>query len=304
MAGWTTDAIPDLTGRRAIVTGANSGIGYHTALGLAARGATVILACRDAERGAAALARLRESEPDADVSLGSLDLADLASVRAFAAAQRGAPLHILVNNAGVMAVPKRTTPDGFESQFGINHLGHFALTGLLLPSLLEAGTARVVTVTSMLAWGGRIRFDDLHGERRYRRWSAYAQAKVANLIFAKELDRRVPEVVSVAAHPGYASTNLALVAPRLDRSKIREAVYTLGNKIIAQSGAAGAWPALYAATAPDVAGGQTYGPRGPMQQRGRPTRVKTTPYANGAEVGRRLWEVSERLTGVCYPTPV
>ncbi len=301
MAGWTTDAIPDLGGRRAIVTGANSGVGYQTALQLAARGATVVLACRSAERGAAALERLRAAAPAADASVGSLDLADLASVRAFAEAQRGAPLHILVNNAGVMALPRQTTADGFETQFGVNHLGHFALTGLLLPNLLDAGSARVVTLTSMLAWLGRIRFDDLHGERRYRRWPAYSQAKVANLIFAKELDRRVPEVVSVAAHPGYAATNLHQVAPRLSGSKIREAFFGLGSKIYAQSDAAGAWPSLYAATAPDVAGGEAYGPRGLTQQRGRPTRVRTVGYASGTEVGRRLWEVSEKLTGVSYP---
>lgn len=301
MAGWTTDSIPDLSGRRAIVTGANSGLGYHAALELAAHGATVVLACRSAERGAAALARMRETAPAADVSLGSLDLADLASIRAFAAAQRGAALDILINNAGVMALPRQSTADGFEAQFGINHLGHFALTGLLLPNLLAAAAARVVTVTSMLAWGGRIHFDDLNGARHYRRWPAYARAKVANLIFAKELARRVPEIVSVAAHPGYAATNLQQTAPRLTGSKISEAFYGLGNKIYAQSAAAGAWPLLYAATAPDVTGGETYGPSGLMQQRGRPTRVKTVGYAAGAEVGRRLWEVSTELTGVAYP---
>jgi NAD(P)-dependent dehydrogenase (short-subunit alcohol dehydrogenase family) len=301
MARWTTDEIPDLSGRRAIVTGANSGIGYHTAYQLAVHGATVVLGCRDAGRGAAALKRLRAAAPDADVGVGSLDLADLASVRAFAAAQRGAPLHILVNNAGVMALPRQPTADGFESQFGVNHLGHFALTGLLLPNLLDAGHARVVTLTSMLAWTVRIDFDDLQGERRYRRWHAYAQAKAANLIFAKELDRRVPELVSVAAHPGYAATNLQRAAPRLSGSKLREAFYALGNTIYAQSAAAGAWPSLYAATAPDVAGGETYGPRGLAQQRGRPTRVRTVGYASDTDVGRRLWEESEKLTGVSYP---
>jgi NAD(P)-dependent dehydrogenase (short-subunit alcohol dehydrogenase family) len=301
MAGWTTDAIPDLSGRRAIVTGANSGIGYHTALQLAAHGATVVLGCRNAERGAAALERLRTAAPDADVSVGSLDLADLSSVRAFAEAQRGAPLHILVNNAGVMALPRQTTADGFETQFGVNHLGHFALTGLLLPGLLADESARVVTVTSMVAWIGRLDFDDLQGERRYRRWPAYAQAKVANLIFAKELDRRIPEIVSVAAHPGYAATNLQQAAPRLAGSKIRERFYALGNKIYAQPDSAGAWPSLYAATAPDVVGGETYGPHGITQQRGWPTRVRTVGYASGSEVGRRLWEASEKLTGVSYP---
>jgi NAD(P)-dependent dehydrogenase (short-subunit alcohol dehydrogenase family) len=294
MAGWKTDSIPDLSGRRAIVTGANSGLGYHTALELAVHGATTVLACRNAERGAAALARLRETAPAADVSLGSLDLADLSSVRAFAAAQRGAPLDILVNNAGVMALPRQPTADGFEAQFGINHLGHFALTGLLLPELLAAEPARVVTVTSMLAWFGRIRFDDLHGESRYHRWPAYAQAKTANLIFAKELDRRVPEIVSVAAHPGYAATNL-----QRGTSLMSKAAFGAGGKICAQSAAAGAWPVLYAATAPDVTGGEIYGPRGLL--RGRPMRFWAPGYASGGEVGRRLWEVSAKLTGVSYP---
>jgi NAD(P)-dependent dehydrogenase (short-subunit alcohol dehydrogenase family) len=301
MAGWTTDGIPDLSGRRAIVTGANSGIGYHTALQLAAHGATVVLACRSAERGAAALERVRTAAPDSDVSVGSLDLADLSSVRAFAEAQRGAPLHVLVNNAGVMALPKQTTVDGFEAQFGINHLGHFALTSMLLPGLLAAGDARVVTVTSMVAWLGRIHFDDLQGERRYRRWAAYTQAKLANLIFAKELDRRVPGIVSVAAHPGYAATNLQQAAPRLSGSKVREAFYGFGNKIVAQPDTAGAWPSLYAATTPDVAGGETYGPGGMGQRAGRPTRVRTVGRAADAEAGRRLWEASEKLTGVSYP---
>ncbi|HEX6472934.1 MAG TPA: oxidoreductase [Streptosporangiaceae bacterium] len=302
MGGWTTDDIPDLTGRRAVVTGANSGIGYHAARQLAAHGATVVMACRSAERGAAALARLRAEAPDTDAGVASLDLADLSSVRAFAEAQRGAPLHILVNNAGVMALPRQTTADGFETQFGVNHLGHFALTGLLLPELLSARGARVVTVTSMWAWGGRIRFDDLQGERRYRRWPAYAQAKLANLIFAKELDRRVPGIVSVAAHPGYAATNLHLAAPRQLGSRMRETVMTVGTKVAAQPAAAGAWPLLYAATAPDVVGGETYGPHGITQTRGRPGRVRTAGHAADPEAGRRLWEISEKLTGVSYAT--
>jgi NAD(P)-dependent dehydrogenase (short-subunit alcohol dehydrogenase family) len=293
MAGWKTGSIPDLSGRRAVVTGANSGIGYRTALELAAHGASVVLACRDAERGAAALGRLRASAPDADARLGSLDLADLSSVRAFAATRRDVPLDILVNNAGVMAPPRRQTADGFETQFGINHLGHFALTGLLLPNLLAAEAPRVVTVTSMLAWGGRIHFDDLHGERRYHRWPAYVQAKLANLIFARELARRVPALVSVAAHPGFAATNL-----HQNASRLTGVIFNLG-RICAQSAAAGAWPLLYAATAPDVIPGATYGPRGLL--RGHPTRVRSQRYASGAEVGRRLWEISAELTGVSYP---
>ncbi|MCW2885133.1 MAG: hypothetical protein QOE54_3233 [Streptosporangiaceae bacterium] len=297
--GWTAADIPDLTGRRAIVTGANSGIGYHTALELARHGADVVLACRSAERGGAALGRIRAELPQASVTLGSLDLASLDSVRAFSAGQES-PLDILVNNAGVMALPRRTTAEGFEMQFGTNHLGHFALTGLLLPALQGGRNPRVVTVTSMAAWGGHIRFDDLQGEWRYRRWPAYCQAKLANLLFAKELDRRVDGLTSVAAHPGYATTNLQQTAPRELGSKFREKGYGLSNALLGQSAAAGALPTLYGATAPRVRGGETYGPRGLFQQRGLPTRVRTNPRADRPELARKLWEVSEDLTGVAY----
>ncbi|ACY97387.1 MULTISPECIES: oxidoreductase [Thermomonospora] len=297
--GWRACDIPDLTGRRAIVTGANSGIGYHTALELARHGASVVLACRSAERGGAALERIRTALPDADVALASLDLADLASVRAFADDQGGQRLDILVNNAGVMAIPRRRTADGFEMQFGTNHLGHFALTGLLLPALRAAPAPRVVTVTSMLAWAGRIDFDDLQGERRYGRWRAYGQSKLANLLFAKELDRRVAEVTSVAAHPGYAATNLQLVGPRMAGERFTERLMKAANGLFAQSDADGALPSLYAATAPDVRGGACYGPRF-LQQRGLPTQVRTPPAADRQDVARRLWEVSEKLTGVTY----
>ncbi len=300
MPKWTTDDIPDLTGKRAIVTGANSGLGLRTALELARHGATVVLACRSAERGEKALATVREQVPDGDVALGSLDLADLASVRAFADAHQE-PLDLLVNNAGVMALPQRTTADGFEMQFGTNHLGHFALTGLLLPALLERDGARVVTLTSMMHWLGRLDFDDLDGERHYRRWTAYCQSKLANLVFAKELDRRSGgRITSVASHPGYASTNLQQAGPRMDGSKARESVFQLMNVLVAQSDAAGAWPSLYAATAPTVRGGQCYGPRGPGQSRGAPRRVGTLPRASKPEPARRLWEISEKRTGVTY----
>ncbi|MFG2089745.1 MULTISPECIES: oxidoreductase [unclassified Spirillospora] len=299
MRGWTTGDIPDLHGRRAIVTGANSGIGYHTALQLARHGASVVLACRSAERGQAAFDRVKAAAPDADLVLGSLDLADLASVREFAARYGDAPVDILVNNAGVMAIPRRSTADGFEMQFGTNHLGHFALTGLLLPALRSAPSPRVVTLTSAFAWSGRLNFDDLQGERRYRKWSAYGQAKLANLIFARELDRRVPEVTSVAAHPGYAATNLQQTGPRMQGSPLMERAAGLGNAVMAQSAAAGALPSLYAATAPDVHGGACYGPR-LLQYRGAPTEVVTPPRANRPAQAERLWEISETLTDVTY----
>jgi NAD(P)-dependent dehydrogenase (short-subunit alcohol dehydrogenase family) len=298
MRGWTANDIPDLSGRRAVVTGANSGIGYHTALQLARHGASVVLACRSAERGQAAFDRIRKAAPAADLALGALDLADLASVRTFADRYGAEPVDVLVNNAGVMAIPRRATADGFETQFGTNHLGHFALTGLLLPALRSAPSARVVTVTSGFAWTGRLDFDDLQGERRYRKWAAYAQAKLANLLFAKELDRRFPELTSVAAHPGYAATNLQRTGPRMQGNTLMEKATGIGNALIAQSAAAGALPSLYAATA-DVEGGACYGPR-LLQYRGAPAKVVTPPHANRPGLGERLWEVSETLTGVTY----
>ncbi|WP_329239391.1 oxidoreductase [Actinoallomurus sp. NBC_01490] len=297
MPKWTTDDIPDLAGKRVIVTGANSGLGLWTSLELARHGATVVLACRSAERGERAVATIRGAVPDADVVLGSLDLADLASVRAFAEAHPE-PLDVLVNNAGVMALPYRTTADGFEMQFGTNHLGHFVLTGLLLPALLKRPGARVVTVTSMMHWVGRADFDD-DGEHGYHKWPAYCRSKLANLVFAKELDRRAP-FVSVAAHPGYASTNLQQAGPLMGGHRRKAALYGLLNTLLGQSDAAGAWPSLYAATAPGVEGGRCYGPRGPGQSRGAPRRVPTLPRAADPELGRRLWHLSEERTGVSY----
>ncbi|RAY11699.1 short-chain dehydrogenase [Actinomadura craniellae] len=307
MGGWTAGDIPDLTGRRAIVTGANSGIGFHTALELARHGARVVLACRSAERGADALARIRAAAPEGDAALAALDLADLASVRAFADAHTGTPLDILVNNAGVMALPRRTTADGFEMQFGVNHLGHYALTGLLLPALLAAPASRVVTVTSMMAWSGRTNFDDLlddpGAERGYRRWDVYSRAKLANLAFTKELDRRATGLTSVAAHPGYAATNLQQAGPRLAGSRLRERAMGAANVLVAQPAERGALPSLYAAVSPDVSGGACYGPRSFFQSRGLPTEVSTAPRAGDPAVGRRLWEISETLTGVRYAFP-
>ncbi|OLT26467.1 short-chain dehydrogenase [Actinomadura sp. CNU-125] len=298
MRGWTADDIGDLTGRRAIVTGANSGLGYHTALQLARHGASVVLACRSAERGQSAHDRIRAAAPDADVALGSLDLADLASVRAFAD-RNPEPLDVLVNNAGVMALPHRTTADGFEMQFGTNHLGHFALTALLLPALRAAKAPRVVNVTSGFAWSGRFRWNDLQSERRYRKWGAYSQSKLANLSFTAELDRRVPGLTAVAAHPGYAATNLQQAGPRLSGDRIGDRVMGIANAVVAQPARDGALPLLYAATAPDVRGGACYGPR-ILQYRGAPTEVVTPPQATRPGVPARLWQVSESLTGVSF----
>jgi NAD(P)-dependent dehydrogenase (short-subunit alcohol dehydrogenase family) len=296
MAKWTADDIPDLTGKVAVVTGANSGLGYETAVELARHGAEVVLACRDERRGNDALERCRTACPGGTVSLSRLDLADLSSVRDFAKRFAGerSGLDILVNNAGVMALDeRRTTADGFEMQFGTNHLGHFALAGLLLPSLLARPGARVVSVSSGAHRMGRIDFDDLQAERRYRKWRVYSQSKLANVLYAFELDRRTSAagapLVSVVAHPGYAATNLQT-----------ETKFAGFNRFLAQSAAMGALPQLYAATMPDVRGADFFGPDGFMEQRGHPKRVKAQKRAFDEASARRLWEVSEELTGVRY----
>jgi NAD(P)-dependent dehydrogenase (short-subunit alcohol dehydrogenase family) len=306
MAGWTTDDIPPLAGRTAVVTGANSGLGFETALALARAGAHVVLACRDPAKGGDALDRIRQEVPDADVRLDRLDLADLASVRTFAAdfPARHDGLDILVNNAGVMAIPRRETADGFEMQFGTNHLGHFALTGLLLDSLLARSGARVVTVSSEAARIGRIRFDDLQGSRRYGKWTAYGQAKLSNQLFALELNRRATDrgvdLVSVTAHPGYAATNLQAVGPRMSGSRIMERINDLGNSVFAQPAADGALPSLYGATAPGVRGGQYFGPDRLFGMRGHPQPTSFVRAARDPKTARRLWEVSETLSGVRF----
>jgi NAD(P)-dependent dehydrogenase (short-subunit alcohol dehydrogenase family) len=301
---WTTADMPDQTGRTAIVTGANSGLGYHTALELTRRGARVVLACRDPERGADALRRLCAEVATASVELGVLDLADLASVRRFAEAHRTGGLDLLVNNAGVMALPLRRTADGFEMQFGTNHLGHFALTGLLLPALLARPGARVVTVSSGLHKIGRIDFDNLNAERRYRRWRAYGQSKLANLLFTLELQRRADAagaaLLAAAAHPGFAATNLQTGNIRMTGRRRTEPLVRLGNRLFSQSDAAGALPSLFAATDPTVGGADYIGPDGPFEQRGHPERVSPSRRARDTATATRLWTVSEDLTGVHY----
>lgn len=305
MSGWTAADIPDLQGRRAIVTGANSGIGYHTALQLARHGASVVLACRSAERGQAAFDRIRAAAPGADVALGALDLADLASVRAFASRHAGAPLDILVNNAGVMALPRRTTADGFEMQFGTNHLGHFALTGLLMPALLAVPEPRVVTVTSNFHRYGRIDFANLNAERRYQKWQAYGQSKLANLLFTLELDRRAraagSPLRSLAAHPGSSNTNLALAGPRMARNRWMTRATERVLPFISQSADDGALPSLRAATDPAALGNDFFGPSELLQMKGAPVHVGRTKRAQDVETARELWTVSESLTGVTYP---
>jgi NAD(P)-dependent dehydrogenase (short-subunit alcohol dehydrogenase family) len=305
MGNWTAADIPDQSGRRAIVTGANSGLGFQVALELARGGARVLLACRDLDRGRTALERLRAEVPGSDVELRLLDLADLSSVRAFAAGVEE-PIDLLVNNAGVMALPRRMTVDGFEMQLGTNHLGHFALTGLLLERLLESTEARVVTVASEAHVLGWISFDDLHGERYYQRWLAYAQSKLANLLFCFELQRRAEAagapLRSVAAHPGWAATHLQFAGAEMDPGligRVQAVAMKLVNAVVAQSDAQGALPLLYAATM-ELPGGSYVGPDGPRGLRGFPKLVGPSRRARDEARASRLWQVSERLTGVSY----
>ena len=303
---WTASDIPDQSGRVAIVTGANSGLGSETALALAAKGAHVVLACRDASRAQAALDAIRSAAPQASVEVLPLDLASLASIRAFAEAftARHTRLDLLCNNAGVMAIPRRNTADGFEMQLGTNHLGHFALTGLLLPRLLDTPRSRVVNVSSSAHRPGRIHFDDLQLERGYAKWRAYAQSKLANLLFTFELDRRLRKagasVISVAAHPGYASTNLQTVGAKMEGSKLAERIFEFGNRLFAQSAAMGALPTLYGATAPGVQGGDYFGPDRFFESRGHPTKVGSSARSKDTADAARLWEISEQLTGVRF----
>jgi NAD(P)-dependent dehydrogenase (short-subunit alcohol dehydrogenase family) len=300
---WTTADIPDQSGRVAVVTGANTGLGYHAAAALAQTGALVVLAVRDLEKGNLALARIVAAHPHADVTLQELDLGSLASVRAAAGALRQAypRIDLLINNAGVMWTPKRLTDDGFEMQFGTNHLGHFALTGLLLDNLLPVRGSRVVTVSST---GHRIRaaihFDDLQWERGYDRYAAYGQSKLANLLFTYELQRRLAtrqtNTIAVAAHPGASSTELGRSVPTLIKP-----LFTLAGTVLFQTAEMGALPTLRAATDPDVEGGQYYGPDGLGELRGHPKLVSSSAQSHDEELQRRLWAVSEELTGVTYP---
>jgi NAD(P)-dependent dehydrogenase (short-subunit alcohol dehydrogenase family) len=303
MAGWNVSDIPDLGGRVAVVTGANSGLGYVTARELARRGAQVVLACRSERRGAAAADRIVAEVPGARAECARLDLGDLASVREFAEALPYERLDLLVNNAGVMALPYGTTADGFETQFGVNHLGHFALTGLLLPVLFATPGARVVTVSSMMHALANIDPADLNSERRYRRWTAYARSKTANLLFTHELARRLraagADVVAAAAHPGYAATNLQTAGPRAEGRRVAERLMTAGNRVFAQSAEAGALPTLYAATAPGVRPDSFTGPSLAMW-RGAPAPSRRAPWTLSDTAAERLWTASAELTGVSY----
>jgi NAD(P)-dependent dehydrogenase (short-subunit alcohol dehydrogenase family) len=285
-----------------VVTGANSGLGFVTARELARAGARVVLACRNLAKGEAARREIEAAAPGAPLELEELDLSSLGSVRAFGERFRSGNdgLDLLINNAGVMATPRRRTADGFELQFGTNHLGHFALTGLLIGSLEGREDGRVVTLSSTAHRTGRISFDNLGGERHYFRWRAYGQSKLANLLFALELERRLraagSTVKSLAAHPGYAATNLQSTGPPLvDRLFMK-----VSDRLIAQSDEMGALPTLFAATEPGLAGGTYVGPDGLAEQRGHPRLVAPNRAARDKKVARRLWEVSEEMTGVRF----
>lgn len=301
--GWNLGDIPDQSGRVAVVTGANSGLGYATARGLALRGARILLACRSEQRGAEALARLHSEVPSALAEIRPLDLADLASVRSFAAGYDADRLDLLINNAGVMAVPYAKTVDGFETQFGVNHLGHFALTGLLLPQLLATPGARVISVSSSMHRMGNVEFHDLNSGRRYRRWTAYGRSKTANLLFIHELAYRLTaagaDTVAAAAHPGFAATNLQTRGAKLQGRRTAELAMNLFTRALAQSAEAGALPILYAATAPGVEPDSFTGPR-LLGWRGAPAPSKRAAWTLDDRSAALLWAFSQTLTGVTY----
>lgn len=300
---WTADDVPDQQGRLAIVTGANSGLGRITALELARHGAQVVVACRSVDKGEVVAEQIAAATGAPKPSVQELDLGSLASVRRFAESFSARRVDLLVNNAGVMMTPRRTTSDGFELQLGTNHLGHFALAGLLLDALQRSTSARIVTLSSNEHKGGRIDFDDLQQERDYSPRGSYQRSKLANAVFAVELDRRLraagSPAISVFAHPGYSATNLQRSGP----TGAVKAVLAISNRVLAQRPERGALPTLRAATAPGVEGGDYYGPDGLGEMRGAPKKVRASADAYDPEVGARLWRVSEELTGVHYLDP-
>ena len=302
--------MPDCSDRTVLITGANSGLGFEATKAFAVNGATVIMACRSVERGQDAATAVREAvgATEAILNVRECDLASLESVESFANGLKSDhdSIDTLCNNAGVMAIPRQETEDGFEKQLGVNHLGHFALTAHLLDLLVETdGETRVVSHSSGAHTAGEINFDDLHREESYGKWEAYGQSKLANLLFAYELQRRfddagITDTKSVACHPGYADTNLQYRGPEASGSKLRYAMMKVVNTAVAQSAAQGALPLLYAAPAPDVAGGEYYGPGGLMNMRGAPERQESNSASRDEKTAERLWEVSEELTGVDY----
>lgn len=293
---WTTDNIPDQAGRVAIITGANSGIGYETARALAKKGATVVMACRNQQKGEATAQQIRDEKPKGSAEVMHLDLGDLDSVRAFADEfkRQYDRLDLLINNAGIMHPPFGKTKQGFETQFGINHLGHFALTGLLLDLIMRTPQSRIVTVSSGAHRFGRIDFDNLNAEKGYRANAAYGQSKLANLLFTYELQRKLQaagsDTIAVAAHPGWAATNL----------QQNSGVLNFLNPFFAQTPEMGALPTLRAATAPDVQSSDYYGPAKRMEMVGYPVKVQSNDRSHDTAVAAQLWTLSEEMTGVQY----
>lgn len=298
---FTDKGVPEQNGRVFFVTGANSGIGYETARALAGKGARVLMGCRSKARADAAMAKIREEFPKADLKYIPLDLGDLESVRDAAALVEQEPrLDVLVNNAGIMMPPREVTIDGFESQFGVNHLGTFALTGLLLDKLAKGREPRVVITSSMAHRNGRIDFDDINAEEGYSRWGRYAMSKLANLLHMYELDRRLraddSPIMAVACHPGVADTELARNFPGFLVSLVRPV-----SSLFMNSAAQGAWPTLAAAAAPGVESGSYFGPSRNGEWVGPAREVQPRPKAKRIEPAKRLWDVSQEMTGVTYP---
>lgn len=309
-SGWTAKDIPSQAGRTAVITGSNSGLGYFTALELARAGASVTMAVRTPAKGEKARTELLALAPGADINVVELDVSSLASIKKFAESwqeKHTDGLDLLINNAGVMAIPRLVTVDGFEMQLGTNHLGHFALTGQLLPALSLRSGSRVINVSSTAHRAGTMDWDDLMGEKRYSPWRRYGQSKLANLLFTSELNTRVEQaglnITSMAAHPGYAATNLASVAPDMKGTgaeSLERRLMDWGARTIAQPGDWGALPTLYAATVVDLPGNSFIGPDGFAAQTGYPHIAKRNKKAQNVEDARRLWSVSETLTGVSY----
>jgi protochlorophyllide reductase len=303
MSKWTTADIPDLHGKVALVTGANSGLGLETTRALAAKGAHVVMASRDLEKGRKAQASIQEGIPGASLELVQLDLASLAGIHDFVKQfqTNHAQLDLLFNNAGVMAIPQRKTADGFEMQFGTNYLGHFALTGQLLPTLLATPRSRVITTSSFAHMMGKIEFDNLNSERSYGRWSTYGKSKLADLMFALELQRRLThagaDTIGVAAHPGYSHTNLQATSATATGAIGERLMYAIYR---GQSAAQGALPQLYAATSPNIYGGEYVGPDGLLGLSGFPKKGRAGKHAYDEQVAAKLWDVSVEMTGVDY----
>lgn len=303
---WTADDIPNQIGRTILITGANSGLGLASTRALAAKGATVVMACRNEDKAREAMAQVRAETPDARLEFMPLDLASLQSIHGFAEQYRKTHkrLDVLLNNAGVMAIPRRETADGFEMQLGTNHLGHFALTGLLLPLLEHTPRSRIVNVASQAHRSGKMSWNDLQGTRSYSKWARYGQSKLANLLFTYELARRLTakgsHVQVSVGHPGYSDTNLQFVGPQMEGSSLVERISALGNRLFAMPAEQGALPQLFAATSPDAEHGAYYGPDGFMQMTGWPVKVDSNARSHNEADQARLWEESVKLTGIDF----